>query len=271
MRTTIKYSLLASSLLFASCESAHDLFLDEPSEEISSESSVIYEKGVIRVKLNEAICENLPQNAEESNQSVGKLLSEELTDYRIESVERLYPYAGKFEKRTREMGMHLWYVVRFDKDIPQTKMSDSFIKSKDVLKVERVPVIKHYQSTIIPDLKVSLNQLATKNSLNNGLIFNDPLLADQWHYKNDGTKPNHLPNADVNVFPVWEKNLVGNPDVIVCVVDGGVDYRHEDLHENMYVNEKELNGTPGVDDDGNGYVDDIYGYNFVMGSGTLIP
>ncbi|MGL5790045.1 MAG: S8 family serine peptidase [Bacteroidales bacterium] len=271
MRTTIKYSLLASSLLFASCESAHELFLDEPSEEISSESSVIYEKGVIRVKLNEAICENLPQNAEESNQFVGKLLSEELTDYRIESVERLYPYAGKFEKRTREMGMHLWYVVRFDKDIPQTKMSDSFIKSKDVLKVEKVPVIKHYHSTIIPNLKVSLNQLTTKNSIHNGLIFNDPLLADQWHYKNDGTKPNHLPNADVNVFPVWEKNLVGNPDVIVCVVDGGVDYRHEDLHENMYVNEKELNGTPGVDDDGNGYVDDIYGYNFVMGSGTLIP
>lgn len=271
MKNTIKYSLLASSLLLASCESAHDLFLDETNEEISSESSVIYEKGVIRVKLNEAFCENLPQNAEESNQFVGNLLSEELADYRIESIERLYPYAGKFEKRTREMGMHLWYVVRFDKDIPQTKMTDSFIKSKEVLKVEKVPVLKHYKSTIIPDLKVSLNQLASKNNVREGSVFNDPLLPDQWHYKNDGTKPSHLPNADVNVYPVWEKNLVGNPDVIVCVVDGGVDYRHEDLHENMYINEKELNGTPGVDDDGNGYVDDIYGYNFVMGSGAIIP
>lgn len=270
MKNTLKYSLLASGMLLASCESTHELFTEDANQNISAESTVAYEKGVIRIKMNEVFCNALPQNESESNQYVGKLLSDELADYRIESVERLYPYAGKFEKRTREMGMHLWYVVRFDKDIPQTKMSDSFIRSKNVVKVEKVPVIKHYKSTVIPDLKVTLNQLSSKAASNN-LIFNDPLLADQWHYMNDGTKPNHLKGADVNVYPVWERDLVGNPDVIVCVVDGGVDYRHEDLHENMYINEKELNGTPGVDDDGNGYVDDVYGYNFVTRSGVIMP
>ena len=45
------------------------------------------------------------------------------------------------------------------------------------------------------------------------------------------------------------------------VMDQGVVYNHEDLAANMWINEKELNGASGVDDDGNGYADDIYGYN----------
>ncbi|MFA4888000.1 MAG: S8 family serine peptidase [Candidatus Omnitrophota bacterium] len=50
--------------------------------------------------------------------------------------------------------------------------------------------------------------------------------------------------------------------VAVAVIDGGVDYNHPDLKGNMWVNEKEKNGQAGFDDDGNGYVDDIYGYDF---------
>ena len=50
-----------------------------------------------------------------------------------------------------------------------------------------------------------------------------------------------------------------------------LDVDHEDLAWNMWVNEAELNGQPGVDDDGNGYVDDIHGFNFVVGSGNRLP
>ncbi len=50
--------------------------------------------------------------------------------------------------------------------------------------------------------------------------------------------------------------------VVVAVIDGGVDYNHPDLKGNMWVNEAEKTGKPGIDDDGNGYVDDIYGYDF---------
>ncbi len=51
-------------------------------------------------------------------------------------------------------------------------------------------------------------------------------------------------------------------DVVVAVSDTGVDYGHEDLRDNMWINTAEQNGSPGVDDDGNGQVDDVYGYDF---------
>ena len=57
----------------------------------------------------------------------------------------------------------------------------------------------------------------------------------------------------------------------IAVTDHGVEYDHPDLAGNMWVNEAELNGTPGVDDDNNGYVDDIYGWNVILDSGTINP
>ena len=59
--------------------------------------------------------------------------------------------------------------------------------------------------------------------------------------------------------------------MIVAIVDGGIDYTHEDLAANMWVNLAEKNGTATVDDDGNGYKDDIHGYNFVADIGRLVP
>ncbi|ADU73768.1 S8 family serine peptidase [Acetivibrio thermocellus] len=54
----------------------------------------------------------------------------------------------------------------------------------------------------------------------------------------------------------------GNQDVVVGVIDSGIDYNHPDLINHMWINTAEANGLPGVDDDGNGYTDDIYGYDF---------
>ncbi|MBO7312322.1 MAG: S8 family serine peptidase, partial [Alistipes sp.] len=97
------------------------------------------------------------------------------------------------------------------------------------------------------------------------LPFDDPNLAQQWHYNNDGTVdfPNAKAGADINLFSAW-KHTAGRNDVIVAVVDEGVCYTHEDLAANMWVNKGEVAGN-GVDDDGNGYIDDIHGYNFADG------
>lgn len=99
-----------------------------------------------------------------------------------------------------------------------------------------------------------------------GAPFNDPKLSDQWNMKNTGNASiakTAYKGGDINIFDVWTGITAGDPSIVVAVIDEGVKYSHPDLKKNMWTNQAELNGQEGVDDDGNGYVDDIYGYNFV--------
>ncbi|MHC4068612.1 MAG: S8 family serine peptidase [Planctomycetota bacterium] len=100
---------------------------------------------------------------------------------------------------------------------------------------------------------------------------NDPLYPLQWPLNNIGqyypdsgrfNPPPGTPDSDIDAPQAWNIQT-GTPNVIVAVIDTGVDYAHRDLDDNMWVNETELNGIEGVDDDGNGYIDDIYGYDFI--------
>lgn len=89
----------------------------------------------------------------------------------------------------------------------------------------------------------------------------------QWHYKNFGITPRSVEGADINLFEAW-KQTTGSPNVIVSIVDGGIDGSHEDLKDNLWINEGEIPGN-GIDDDGNGFIDDVYGYNFVSDKGEI--
>lgn len=93
---------------------------------------------------------------------------------------------------------------------------------------------------------------------------NDPLFSQLWgmHQSN---------NFDIDAPEAWDVTTgdTQNP-VVVGVIDTGIDYNHTDLAANMWVNSAEKNGVAGVDDDANGVVDDIYGYNAITGSGNPI-
>lgn len=67
--------------------------------------------------------------------------------------------------------------------------------------------------------------------------------------------------------PTAWNSATGNPEYVVAVIDTGVDYTHPDLADNMWINQEEISGDNDVDDDNNGYVDDIYGYDFVNNDG----
>lgn len=87
----------------------------------------------------------------------------------------------------------------------------------------------------------------------------DPHFEELWGLHNTG-QSGGTPDADVDAPDAWEASRDAT-SVIVAVIDTGVDYLHEDLAPNMWTNPGEIPGN-GIDDDGNGYVDDVHGYDF---------
>jgi len=87
-------------------------------------------------------------------------------------------------------------------------------------------------------------------------VPNDPKFGDQWGLSNTGQSGGTV-DADIDAPEGWDVNK-SSTRVIVAVIDTGVDYNHEDLSLNMWKNPGEIPGN-GIDDDGNGYVDDVYG------------
>ncbi|HDR04508.1 MAG TPA: choice-of-anchor D domain-containing protein, partial [Candidatus Marinimicrobia bacterium] len=103
-----------------------------------------------------------------------------------------------------------------------------------------------------PDWRISLN-----------ITPNDPQFSQLWGMHNTG-QTGGTPDADINAPEAWNTGTGGS--VIIGVIDTGVDYNHNDLSANIWTNTGEIPGN-GIDDDGNGYIDDIHGYDFVNNDG----
>ena len=176
----------------------------------------------------------------------------------------------------RELGMDRWFSIEFSEDMDLDVAAKSLAAVADVRRIE---FSSRIQAPNVGEPKVvDLSAMGTTRA---GEFPNDPSFNMQWSLLNDANpglpdtiitdynefvKPGFISpfakrGADIKATQAWEYSK-GNSDIIVAIVDNGVDYNHEDLKDNILVNEAELNGTEGVDDDGNGYVDDIYGWNF---------
>lgn len=275
---------LAAFICLVACQKEAEMLPEDPSgksaEIMQDESAVV--QGHIRIKLKEEAAERLQVVTTRSGVSTANanldLANLNLKAYRME---RVFPEAGKFEARHRAAGLHLWYDVYFDPQMTTRSAVSEYNNLPEVEFVEQVPVAKIVGAEPLPlwmEPLLTLNAIhRTARLLADGeaekMPFNDPRLPEQWHYHNTGELSNGLvgaiEGADVNAFKAWEIEM-GSPEVIVAVMDGGIKTDHPDLAANMWVNEAELNGTPGVDDDNNGYVDDVYGWNYVDKNGTIV-
>ncbi len=173
--------------------------------------------------------------------------------YDVKSIERVFRYSPKNEALHQKYGLHLWYTVTFNAKASPKQLSAAYAKLNEIERAE--PVL---EKTMVPYALTELKPSANKSAA--ALPFNDTHLDKQWHYSNTGQNGG-TPGSDINLFNAWQ-TTAGNRKVIVSIHDTGLDVTHEDLADNIWINEAELNGIKGVDDDGNGYRDDVYGYNF---------
>lgn len=107
------------------------------------------------------------------------------------------------------------------------------------------------------DPRVEYAELNHLYKISGGIVLNDPDYSRQWY----------LPQ--INAPEAWEKTT-GDGKVIIAVIDTGVDIDHPDLINNIWLNEDEVPGD-GSDNDGNGFIDDIHGWNFVENNNDSSP
>ncbi len=189
------------------------------------------------------------------------------------SFERLFPACGRFETRTKKEGLDRWFIAKYDETVPAKEVASmlSGCDGVEVIEYSIPTAAASYSKATTAEYE---EQVATKtysSARNIPFPFNESVRSQrmQWHYNNPGNVYSNstVVGADADVYAAWQL-CTGNPDVIVAVVDQGVKYDHEDLAANMWVNKDEIPDN-GIDDDGNGYIDDVYGFNFTDNKGKL--
>ena len=191
-------------------------------------------------------------------------------------IREVFPTDPRFEERHRKYGLHLWFDIRLGDEVPVSRAEQEFAALPGVRHAQPIYRIVALDGADYP-LPSEVSEPSSWEGSSREMPFNDPGLKMQWHYDNDGTMTNAegetvaVEGADIGLFEAWEMYGAGDPSVIVAVMDTGVFSGHEDLQGNMWVNEAELNGTAGKDDDGNGYRDDIHGYDFYKKSPDVEP
>lgn len=197
------------------------------------------------------------------------------------SVEPVFIISDSNREKSRAHGLHLWYELRFDADSDIDAVAAELASSQEVKMVQFIHRAHRIGTPkVIAESQANPLQSVPATRATNSIPYNDGYTHYQWSLLNLGSNSEIKKNkaveglqdpivgADINVVPAW-KLCTGDPSIVVAIVDEGVDNTHEDLIDNLWINSAELNGEEGVDDDKNGYKDDIYGFNFATMKGTI--
>ena len=166
-------------------------------------------------------------------------LDEICREYEVVSMERVFSM-DRFADRKREMGLDQWYIVRVSGRRAAGEAALQFQRNEGVISV--APQMKpkrigagtaHYLT------QEEVEAISAKGVTRGSTLYNDPLLPEQWMLKNVGSESDDygsygfVEGADINVEGIW-RQCGGSNNVIVAVVDGGIEYTHPDLAGNMW-------------------------------------
>ncbi len=164
--------------------------------------------------------------------------------YSAIQIRRVIPYSPKFEAKHKKFGLTRYYVIKFSGPID--------VKNA----VQEYALDRHIEKSQLNHKYQLLGLSHTK------MIPNDQYFDLMWNLNNTG-QDGGTPDADIDAPEAWDIQT-GDPSVIVSDLDSGQDQDHPDLADNLWVNPNEIPDN-GIDDDGNGYVDDVHGWDFSDG------
>lgn len=221
------------NLLFVLCLALLAGCQKDPDTESTPAPDTDRVEGVIRLKFDRETAEALNVTRTRSGRILtGNISFDELCErYDVTGMERLFADNGCAE-RTRKAGLDLWYTIRFEGSARQ--VLDDFGEIPGVAHVEIPRRITKIGGISRKNWAPSRELMALPKAVPSNYPFNDPLFAEQWPLYNDGSVYEEARSgADINVIPAWTKTA-GRSDVIVAVVDEGVEYTHPDLATNMW-------------------------------------
>lgn len=178
-----------------------------------------------------------------------------LQDLEIKEVEQLFPYTINIPDKSDGFytynGLYVEYPALHN--IYRINFKDSMGENLfDV--IDDLAALTEYVRYAEPNYYSGIMGVSPANEPN------DTLYSQQW--------ANEAIQADTVQARMAADSTVSDTNQVIAIIDTGVDKDHEDLKNKMWVNKAELNGSPGVDDDQNGFVDDIYGWDFINNDGN---
>ena len=248
--------VLAAVMLVSGClQDEHVPAVDEVSRTLLQTKAVntseYAQEGNLLLLLDERLASMLSDGASQDD------FDQACRELGVTHVEKVFKMTD--DALAKSHRLHRWYKVSFPESKPLEKAAGRFAVLSSVNGIQYNTHLRRHDVGPVHSWEPF-----TRGYGEFDLPFNDPMLSDQWHYINNADLSvcsTVREGADVGVRNAW-KLTAGDPRVIVAICDEGVKYVHPDLAPNMWVNEDEIPGN-GIDDDNNGYIDDVHGYNFL--------
>jgi len=189
--------------------------------------------------------------------------------HQVDRLERIFRTDPRHAERHARWGLDRWYrVYTTTQGIAAARSAvQAFHEDPNIELAEHVLAKVHTGLTMDPVVEALGDRFEAAEARASSAATSDPLFDDQWHYNNTGQRFGTA-GADIQLLDAWAIET-GAPEVIVQVVDSGMEITHPDLAANLWTNPCETEN--GQDDCGNGYVDDVYGYNFANNNADIAP